>query len=72
LRVWREFAKDKSHAQMGVGIDDGCWRFKMICFRENFDLDECAVGQRVDGVHVAAGGAEVANAGDGASADDFG
>lgn len=61
-RIAQDFSKNQSHTKVRMGIDDRRGRFEDLCFGENFQAYGCSVDQRIEGIHIASGGAEVANA----------
>lgn len=60
--VGQDFAEGEAHAKVDVRLDDLRGGFKKLRLRDYFHLDERHIGQRIDGIHVATGDTEVADA----------
>ena len=60
--IGRDFAKPQPHAQMGVGINHCRRSLKRFRFIDDLDAHWCPVGQGINSIHVAAGGADIADA----------
>lgn len=60
-RTWRNFAKAKSHSQVHHGIRYRCGSLEKLLFIEDLYTHCRATRQRIDRVHIAARGADVAD-----------
>lgn len=52
-------AEEEAHAEMRVVVDHGGGSFELVGLSEDLYADRCAIGKRIDNVHIAAMQADV-------------